>query len=120
MAENRNILILYDGNCTICRRKIDFLKNRDKCGKLGFSDIRASDFQSFESKLPMDTLEKQIHAILPDGTVVSRMEVIRVAYREIGLGWLAAPTGWPLLRPLFDLLYGLLARHRMSISHLFR
>ena len=29
------------------------------------------------------------------------MAVFRLAYRAVGLGWLVAPTGWPLLRPLF-------------------
>ncbi len=68
----------------------------------------------------MKQLEKQIHAILPDGTIISRMDVIRAAYREIGLGWLTVPMGWPLLRPLFDGLYGLVAKYRLSISRFFR
>ena len=36
-----------------------------------------------------------------------------------GLGWLVAPTGWPLLRPLFDRLYGGFARHRIGLGRLF-
>ena len=67
----------------------------------------------------MAELEQQIHAVLPDGTVIRRMEVIRAAYRKIGLGWLTAPTGWPLLRPLFDTLYAGVAKHRQTLSRVF-
>jgi predicted DCC family thiol-disulfide oxidoreductase YuxK len=99
---------------------VKFLKKHDAQGRLRFTDIRAVDFQPLKTGVSMEVLEKQIHAVLPDGSVISRMEVIRAAYREIGLGWLAAPTGWPLLRPLFDRLYGQIAKHRMAISRFFK
>ncbi|MCF7818335.1 MAG: DUF393 domain-containing protein [Kiritimatiellales bacterium] len=119
MLKDQAIRILYDGNCPICCRKVRYLQKRDRAGALRFSDIRDMDFQPSTIGIPMEELEKQIHAVLPDGSVISRMEVIRAAYREIGLGWLAAPTAWPLLRPLFDCLYGLVAKYRLSISRFF-
>lgn len=119
MTDNETLRILYDGNCPICCQKVNFLQKHDKKGNLRFSDIRQADFQPEGNGVPMEELEKQIHAILPDGSVISRMDVIRAAYREIGLGWLAAPTAWPLLRPLFDLLYGLVAKYRLAISRFF-
>ena len=120
MANPEKLLILYDGDCPICRRKVVFLQRRDKRGRLRFSDIRNQAFQPMERGIGFQTLERQIHAVLPDGTVVSGMDVIRAAYRETGLGWLAAPTGWPLFRPLFDVLYGFVARNRRAISRFFR
>lgn len=119
MPENDPIRILYDGECPICCRKTAFLKKRDHKRKLRFSNIREADFQPLETGVSMKKLEKQIHAVLPDGTVISRMDVIRAAYREIGLGWIVAPTDWPALRPLFDWLYGLVAKYRLPISRLF-
>ena len=120
MQKDSPLHILYDGNCRLCRRKTAFLQKHDTKGKLHFLDIREPGFKASEKGLSMVELEKQIHAILPDGSVISRMEVIRAAYREIGLGWLAAPTAWPILRPLFDKLYGLVAKYRLRISHFFR
>jgi predicted DCC family thiol-disulfide oxidoreductase YuxK len=119
MPENDSIRILYDGDCPICCHKTAFLKRRDHKGKLHFSDIRKMDAQHLETDISMKDLERQIHAIMPDGTVISRMDVIRAAYRAIGLGWITGPTGWPILRPLFDCLYGLVAQYRQSISRLF-
>ena len=112
MERKESIRILYDGDCPICRRKAAFLQRRDKNGKLDFSDIRANDFLPLENGVPMAELEKQIHAILPNGNMITRMDVIRAAYHEIGLGWVAAPTGWPIFRPLFDALYGVVAKYR--------
>jgi predicted DCC family thiol-disulfide oxidoreductase YuxK len=120
MPKDAPMLILYDGHCPICCKKTDFLKKRDHNERLSFANIRAQGFNPQETGVSFEQLEKQIHALLPDGTVISRMEVIRAAYGEIGLGWLIAPTGWPLLRPLFDRLYGFVARNRLKISRFFQ
>ena len=34
----------------------------------------------------------------------------------VGLGWLAAPMRWRLMRPLFERLYGVFARHRLRLG----
>ena len=120
MSSSPPIRILYDGNCPICCRKVNFLKKRDHEGKLCFSDIQITANLPVQTGIPMEQLEKQIHAVLPDGTIINRMDVIRAAYQETGLGWLAAPTGWPVLRPVFDALYGLVAKYRQAISRLWR
>lgn len=116
MLNDASIRILYDGNCPICCQKIDFFKRRDHADVLRYSNIRSAEFLPEESGVSFEELEKQIHAILPDGAIVKRMDVIRAAYKEIGLGWLVAPTGWPLLRSLFDFLYAFVAKHRLFIS----
>lgn len=110
------ICILYDGNCPICCAKRDFLQRRDRKGTLAFTDIRSTAFQGLEIPISIELLEREIHSIGPDGQILRGMEVIRAAYQEIGLGWLAKPTGWPLFRPLFDRLYEIVARNRTHIS----
>lgn len=120
MAERKTMHVFYDGNCPICCKKADFLRKRDKNNRLCFIDIRAAEFCAGTIGIQMERLEKEIHSILPDGTVISGMDVVRAACREIGLGWVAAPTGWPLLRPLFDMLYRFVARNRQGLSRCFR
>ncbi|MDZ8117668.1 thiol-disulfide oxidoreductase DCC family protein [Pontiella agarivorans] len=113
------MLILYDGDCPICCAKRDFLMRRDPRGALEFSDIRDPDFRPPADHLTIDMLAAEIHAVTPEHEVLRGMEVIRAAYRAIGIGWLAAPTGWRLLRPLFDRLYIFVAKNRLKISRLF-
>ncbi|MDF7822429.1 DUF393 domain-containing protein [Pontiellaceae bacterium B12227] len=116
MKHADNLLILYDGNCPLCCAKRDFLQRRDHQKKLTFSDIRSNDFQSLEIPVPLGQLEKEIHCITPDGQILQAMDVIRAAYTRIGLGWLIAPTRWPLLKPGFDHLYQWVAENRLRIS----
>lgn len=120
MGEPGSIRILFDGDCPLCQRKIAFLQRRDRRRKLQFCDIRQMPHLPKETGIPPAQLEKQIHAVLPDGSVLGCMDAVRAAYRAVGLGWLTAPTGWPLLRPLFDWLYAIVAKYRMPISRIVR
>jgi len=109
--ENR-LLLLYDGQCRFCRRKIRMLRRIDRHEKLTYCDLSGKLPPGFPVNLPLEELEKQIHAVSSDGTAVGGMEAVRSIFRHLGLGWLAAPTGWPVLRTLFDALYRFIARNR--------
>ena len=58
----------------------------------------------------------QIHGVLPSGTVIKGMAVFRRAYDAVGLGWLLAPTNWPILRRLSDACYAWFARNRRWLT----
>jgi predicted DCC family thiol-disulfide oxidoreductase YuxK len=51
--------------------------------------------------------------------VIEGMPAIRAAWRAAGLGWVMAPTGWPVLRWLCDLGYLVFARYRVPLGRLF-
>jgi predicted DCC family thiol-disulfide oxidoreductase YuxK len=61
-------------------------------------------------------MNAEIHAALPDGSLIKGVEVLRLAYGAVGLGWLLRPTAWAALRPIFDAGYLAFARHRRTIS----
>ena len=113
-----NLKIFYDGACPICSKEISFLKRRDKKNKLNFEDTAVANFD--RSIFPVfKNSDTVIHGMLPDGKFIHGLEVFRNAYREIGFGWLLAPTGWPILKPIFDSLYLIFAKNRLKISRLF-
>ena len=58
----------------------------------------------------------RIHGVLSDGTRIVGVEVFRRADPAVGLGWLVAPTRWPLLRPLADAAYRWFARNRLRLT----
>jgi predicted DCC family thiol-disulfide oxidoreductase YuxK len=116
---NQVLTILYDGDCPFCVREMMWLKKKDRRDQLGMRDLADPAFDPGEHGLTRDEAMAQIHAILPDGSVITGMRVFRLAYRAVGLGWLLAPTGWPILRPLFDLGYRTFARHRVRLGRLF-
>ena len=113
------IKLLYDSNCPMCNREVHWLARRSKEGRLAIEDINAPDFDPAKYGLTQPQVLGVLYGVLPDGRVVSRMDAFRHAYSAVGLGWLARPTGWPVLRPICDLGYTLFARYRVPLGQLF-
>jgi predicted DCC family thiol-disulfide oxidoreductase YuxK len=111
------IKVLYDGACPLCRREASIWQWLDRGrGRIALVDIASADFQAAEKPISRVQAMTEIHGILPTGTVVRGMEVFRRAYAAAGLGWVLAPTSWPLLRPLFDRAYRWFARNRQWLT----
>jgi predicted DCC family thiol-disulfide oxidoreductase YuxK len=106
--------VLIDGACPLCRAEAALLRRLDRNrGRLVLEDIAGPSFEPAGVGRSLDELMGTIHGVLPDGTIVTGMEVFRRAYGAVGLGWLLAPTAWPGLRPLFDRAYRWFARNRL-------
>jgi predicted DCC family thiol-disulfide oxidoreductase YuxK len=110
--------LLYDGHCPLCRREAAWLQRRNKNGRLAFEDISAPGFDAIHYGLTQAEVMGVMHGVFPDGRIVRKVAAFRQAYREIGLGWLLAPTGWPVLRHIADWGYERFARNRLAIGRL--
>lgn len=112
------LTILFDGGCPLCVREVNFLKRRDgERHRLSFVDIDAIDYDpAGHGGIDYREAMGRIHAIGPEGEVLRDVEVFRRAYALIGLGWLYAPTRWPLLRPIADAAYRLWAGTRLGLT----
>jgi predicted DCC family thiol-disulfide oxidoreductase YuxK len=111
------VRVLYDGKCPLCAREIAMLRRVDAGrGRIDFEDIAAPAFDARRYGRTQHELMARIHAVLPDGTLIEGVEVFRRAYAAVGLGWLVAPTRWPLLRPLADAAYRWFARNRLRLT----
>lgn len=109
--------IYYDGLCPICRHEAAFLRRLDRGrGRLNLIDFTHPDFDPSQVGVTHEALMGSIHGLLPDGRLVTGMEVFRRAYGTLGLGWLWAPTGWPVLKPIFDWMYRVFAWYRPRFS----
>ncbi|XP_020100711.1 uncharacterized protein At5g50100, mitochondrial isoform X2 [Ananas comosus] len=75
------IKMLYDGDCPLCMREVNMLKERNKSyGAIEFVDISSKDYSPEENEgLDYETVMGRIHAILSDGTVVRDVEVATIA-----------------------------------------
>jgi predicted DCC family thiol-disulfide oxidoreductase YuxK len=111
-----DLKLLYDGECPLCVREVRMLEKVNRKGRLAVEDIAVPGFDASQYGRTFEQLMGSIHGVLPDGKLVTGMEVFRRAYAAVGLGWLVAPTGWPVLEPLFDRLYTIFARNRLRIT----
>ena len=117
MAESR-FTVLYDGRCPFCKIEARWLGWLDRSGRLALEDIAAPGFDPGRYAATLADLMGSLHGVFPDGRKTRGLETFRQAYRAVGLGWVFAPTGWPVLRPAFDALYRLFARHRVRLGNL--
>ena len=115
---NWKFKLLYDGECPLCLQEVRMLRRWDRQGGLAFEDITSPEVDPAKYGATREELMGVIHGVFPDGRVVRRMEVFRQAYAAVGRGWLSAPTGWPILKPIFDWGYEIFARNRMPIGRL--
>ena len=82
---------------------------------MAFVDIDAPDYRAEENGgVDFETAMGRIHAVLADGTVIRNVEVFRQIYSVLGIGWLYAPTKWPVVGPLVDKLYDFWADRRLA------
>ena len=118
MSSVAELTLLFDGGCPLCLREVRTLQRLDRGrGRIAFADIDAADYQPSQyGGIDYRRAMGRIHAVRSDGTVITDVEVFRQAYSLVGLGWLYAPTQWPLLRPLIDAAYGWWAQRRLQLT----
>jgi len=114
--DRTRIKMLYDGQCPLCKREVRVVTKHDKRGAIEPVDIASEGFDAQALGLTLPAVHARMHAILPDGRVVTGMEAFRQIYDAIGMGWLWKWTGWPILRPIFDVLYAGFARVRPRLQ----
>ncbi|KAG6633078.1 uncharacterized protein At5g50100, chloroplastic isoform X2 [Carya illinoinensis] len=93
---NWKIKMLYDGDCPLCMREVNMLRERnERYGTIKFVDISSDDYSPEENQgLDYKTVMGRIHAILSDGTVVTDVDIATVA----------------------DAIYGVWAKYRLQIT----
>ncbi|MBE9063971.1 thiol-disulfide oxidoreductase DCC family protein [cf. Phormidesmis sp. LEGE 11477] len=112
------INLLYDGACPLCVREVNFLQKKDAGrGLVKFTDIADLDYSPEENGgIDFETAMGRIHAVRADGTIVKNVAVFREVYDALGIGWMYAPTKWPVIGPVVDKLYDLWADWRLSMT----
>jgi predicted DCC family thiol-disulfide oxidoreductase YuxK len=125
-----DLTLLYDGACPLCCREVDMLRRRDQRHngdqpRLAFVDIDAPDYDpAAHGGISYAAAMGRIHALAGqdpstgggDCEVLRDVAVFRRAYALVGLGWLYAPSGWPLVSSLADWAYGLWAAWRLRLT----
>ncbi len=111
------LTVLFDGGCPLCQREVSFLRSRDSFGCILFVDIDSPQYRpDLYSGISYREAMGRIHAITASGEVLKDVRVFREVYRLVGLGWVYAPTTWPVLEPLGDKFYRLWARWRLPFT----
>ncbi len=112
------IQLLYDGECPLCVREVNFLQRRDAGrGLVAFIDIAALDYDPHQyANISYEAAMGRIHGILADGTVLQDVAVFRRVYEILGMGWVYAATRLPGVGAIANALYRLWAKWRLALT----
>jgi len=112
MNSHQQFEVFYDEQCPLCRKEINFIRKRDRDGKLKLTDISDPNFNPQSTSKSLDELMREIHGRHADGTLVTGVEVFRQIYQRVGLGVFVIPTRWIGVRWCMDRMYNLFAALR--------
>ena len=109
--------VFFDGACPLCRREIALLARLDGGRKrIRFTDIDAPGFDAASVGRTQAELMARIYGRLPDGSLVTGVEVFRRLYSAVGFGALVALTRLPGVRHALDAAYALFAKNRLRLT----
>ncbi|CAK7328975.1 unnamed protein product [Dovyalis caffra] len=116
--QNWKIKMLFDGDCPLCMREVNMLRERNKSyGTIKFVDISSDEYSAEENQgLDYKTVMGRIHAILSDGTVVTDVQAFRKLYEQVGLGWVYAITKYEPIATIADAIYSVWAKYRLQVT----
>ena len=114
-------IVLFDGDCGMCNRLIQFLMHRDGRARLRFAPLQGRFSQETLPRHGIDPGELDTACFVVDaGTteerVFTRSSAVLHAVKELGGAWKLTGVFLVVPRPLRDLLYRFVAERRHRIS----
>ncbi|ALV58244.1 MULTISPECIES: thiol-disulfide oxidoreductase DCC family protein [Burkholderia] len=111
------LVLYFDGRCPLCVAEIRRLGARDTRHRLAFVDIAGPGFDPAPLGVDLPALNRELHARLPDGRMLTGIDSIVAAYALVGRRGRVWLLRMPAMRAGFALLYRRLARNRHAVSH---
>lgn len=110
--------VLFNETCPVCRIEIDAYRREAQAMGL---PIRFDPLDRAEDwGLTPDQAARQLH-VWRDGKVLAGLAAFRALWSALPRWrWLSRVTGWPVVRPLADLLYARVAAPLLYRAHLRR
>lgn len=105
-------VIVFDGVCNFCNAFVNFVLERDSGGLFKFGTLQSQPAQNILTQLCLSTRDYETFLLLENGSVFTKSTAALKILRCL-------PGVWPWLyafiiipRPLRDLVYSVIARHR--------
>ncbi|WP_419688374.1 thiol-disulfide oxidoreductase DCC family protein [Burkholderia theae] len=114
---NTSELVLYfDGRCPLCVAEMRRLEAWNTRHQLAFVDIAEPGFDPAPLGADLRALNRELHARLPDGRMLTGVDSVFAAYALVGRSWLVWPLRVPAMRDALAPLYRCVARNRHAVS----
>jgi len=114
--DSSELVLYFDGRCPLCAAQIRRLGARDTRQRLAFVDIAGPGFDPSPLGVDLPALNRELHARLPDGRMLTGVESILAAHALTGRRWLVRLLRVPVVRSALAPLYRRFARNRHAVS----
>lgn len=109
--------VIYDGQCRFCRGQVGLLARFDVARSLAFLSLHDPAVGRDFPELSREALLEKMFVIDRNGRARGGAEAVRFLSRRLPCLWpLAVPLHVPGSLPLWNLLYGWIARRRYGIA----
>lgn len=116
LPEATQLTVLYDADCGFCQRCAAALRRLDRDGRMSLVPLQAAA-GLVPGAPPEPELLESMHAVTAEGEWVRGGEAwVRIAMLVPPLRPLAIVARLPLVRPMVELAYGIVAANRHRIS----
>eukprot|EP00484_Ammonia_sp_Unknown_P001362 CAMPEP_0197022472 /NCGR_PEP_ID=MMETSP1384-20130603/3346_1 /TAXON_ID=29189 /ORGANISM="Ammonia sp." /LENGTH=157 /DNA_ID=CAMNT_0042450527 /DNA_START=53 /DNA_END=526 /DNA_ORIENTATION=+ len=115
--KQKELKCLYDGECPLCMKEIDFLKKRDKHASIEWVDISSDNYDAAQhANIDYKTGMESMHVIDKEGRIEKGIHAFQPMYKQVGLGWIWSFTKVPILSHVSSFAYDQWAKYRMKIT----
>jgi predicted DCC family thiol-disulfide oxidoreductase YuxK len=110
-------VVIFDGHCAFCRDQVRRLDRWDRAGRLAYLSLHDPLTAQRFPDLDREQLMQQMYVIDPSGNRHGGASALRYLSRRLPTLWLLAPLlHIPFTLPLWQWLYGLVAKRRYRLS----
>lgn len=118
MSACYELTLFYDSQCPLCVAEMKQLSGFDHARRINIVDIQSPSLIIDYPMIDVDDATDILHGLLPDGRVITGLDVTCRAWQLVGRHRWLKLLRLPVMRQLSDLVYLLFARYRYSISWL--
>lgn len=113
-------VLVYDGECSVCRKTVDWIRTRDPDGAFEFLSLHSAALTTRFPFLDREACRRAAHLVRSDGSVfVGEQAAPEILGRIPGWRWAARCLRLPGARAVSRIAYRILARRRHAIAWLF-
>jgi predicted DCC family thiol-disulfide oxidoreductase YuxK len=103
--------VLFDGDCGLCTRSVQFVLARDPRGRFRFAALRSRAAQRLLAGIRPEDLPDSVVLVQHDGVLVKSAAALAIV-RGLRWPWPLLSVFWLVPRPVRDWVYDLVARRR--------
>ncbi|MEO8601222.1 MAG: thiol-disulfide oxidoreductase DCC family protein [bacterium] len=106
------LVIFYDGVCGLCDRTVRFVVAHDTVGRFRFAPLQSDYAAATLAAHGRDARDVDTVCLLDGATLRIKSDAVLAILKHLGSVWRLASAARVVPRPLRDLGYDVLARHR--------